>query len=75
MNADLYVRAGSRFVRVGDTLIARTVPPIPVPVQIDDEPDPPPNVTRVTTTRCQHGHFSRPGGPGRGCRRCGRNTR
>ena len=69
---DLYVREGSRFVRVDDARPARPVPPIPVPVAVDDEPDPRPNVTRVPVTRCEHGHYSRPGGPGRGCRLCGR---
>lgn len=69
MTADLYVREGSRFVRVGDTLIARDVPPIPVPAVVEDE-DPAPNAHRVPVTRCAHGHYCRPGGPGRGCPTC-----
>jgi len=59
VSTDLYVRDGSRFVRVGDTLIARDVPPLPVPVTVVEESDPAPNVTRVHAPRCPHGSFAR----------------
>jgi len=31
-----------------------------------------PGRTLLVVHRCPHGHYSRPGGPGRGCRPCGR---
>lgn len=38
-DVDLYVREGSRFVRVADARPARPVPPIPTPVRVAaDEP-------------------------------------
>lgn len=63
----LYVREGSRFV-VYDERRQHT-PPIPVPAPVLDE-GAEGRYYRVPVTRCEHGHFSRPGGPGRGCRRC-----
>ena len=66
----LYVREGSRFVL--HSRERQHTPPIPVPVEVEPEVDERPNYTRVPTYRCEHGHYSRPGGPGRGCRPCGR---
>lgn len=76
----LYVREGSRFVLYDRA--AQHVPPIPVPVSMPveledvvlEQDDERPNVTRVQVHRCAHGHFSRPGGPGRGCKPCGRGA-
>jgi hypothetical protein len=77
---DLYVRDGSRFVLYDSA--AQHVPPIPVPVPVampEDLPEEPswadpetPGRMLVRTFRCEHGHYSRPGGPGRGCRPCRR---
>lgn len=80
----LYVRDGSRFVLYDER--AQHVPPIPVPVSIPveledvaavedvEQDEQQPNVTRLVTHRCAHGHFSRPGGLGRGCKACGRGA-
>lgn len=72
MSRDLYVRDGSRFVLYDRD--AQHVPPIPVPQPTDllpgrEDPENPAR-TLLATTRCPHGHFSRPGGRGRGCARC-----
>lgn len=70
---ELYRRDGSRFVRHDPWA---DVPPIPVPQRADLLPgreDPArPGRTVLKVWRCPHGHFSRPGGAGRGCRPCGR---
>jgi hypothetical protein len=70
----LYVRDGSRFVLYDAR--AQHVPPIPVPQPADLLPgweDPAqPGRTLLRVSRCPHGHFSRPGGRGRGCSACGR---
>lgn len=74
MTADLYVREGSRFVRIGDTLIARDVPPIPVPQVVeDDAPDERPNYTAVPAPMCPHGHYAR--WAARSCPPCTTTTR
>jgi hypothetical protein len=70
VTAPLYVREGSRFV-LWDR-VAQHTPPIPTPVPVEEPVDERPNVTRVPAARCEHGNYSLPGGPGRGCRPCGR---
>lgn len=61
---EMYVREGSRFVRVADARPAQPVPPIPAPVHVpdvdDDEPQPrPEGGWAVHAPRCPHGSFAR----------------
>lgn len=76
MSAPLYVREGSRFVPLADTLL-RDVPPIPTPVRVPDVDDNQQGEAaaryyRVPAPRCSHGHFAR--WAAKHCRPCRRTS-
>jgi hypothetical protein len=52
----LYVRDGSRFVPIPDTLL-RDCPPIPEPQPVPEDTQD--RYYRVPAPRCPHGHFAR----------------
>lgn len=74
MTTELYVRDGSRFVRVDDARPARRLPPIPTPVPVPDDGPAVISIPRgdgsyaVHAPRCPHGHFARYAAAH--CRRC-----
>jgi hypothetical protein len=72
VSTDLYVRDGSRFV-LYDPARQHTPPiPVPQPVEVETAVERAGGGWAVPAAKCPHGHFSRPGGAGRGCRACGR---